>query len=152
MCPKCTNAMRQYERNDVIIDQCTECGGIFLDRGELERLAQAEANYYNPQAAMPLPPRDQQVQQRFDERQYDDPRRDERRYDEPRYDERRYDDRRRDERYYKHSSDRGYDPRYERGYKHDSNAGYDPRYSGGKYGKRRKREGFFGDMMDMFGD
>ena len=52
LCPKCTNTMRQYERNDVIIDQCEECGGLFLDRGELERLAQAEANYYNPQGAV----------------------------------------------------------------------------------------------------
>ena len=43
-CPKCEGAMRTYERSGVLIDQCTECRGIFLDRGELERLIDAEAN------------------------------------------------------------------------------------------------------------
>jgi len=38
--------MRQYERNGVTIDQCSECRGIFLDRGELEKLTDAETSYY----------------------------------------------------------------------------------------------------------
>jgi Zn-finger nucleic acid-binding protein len=37
--------MRGIERNGVVIERCTECGGIFLDRGELERLTQAENSY-----------------------------------------------------------------------------------------------------------
>ncbi|SHN54613.1 hypothetical protein SAMN05660350_00487 [Geodermatophilus obscurus] len=41
-CPKCHGTMRTYERNGVHVDQCTECRGIFLDRGELERLVDAE--------------------------------------------------------------------------------------------------------------
>ena len=41
-CPKCQGAMRSYERNGVTIDQCSDCRGIFLDRGELERLVDAE--------------------------------------------------------------------------------------------------------------
>ncbi|MEV0392785.1 zf-TFIIB domain-containing protein [Polymorphospora rubra] len=44
-CPKCRGTMRQYERSGVTIDQCAECRGIFLDRGELERLFDAEANW-----------------------------------------------------------------------------------------------------------
>ncbi|SCL65757.1 zf-TFIIB domain-containing protein [Micromonospora chersina] len=44
-CPKCHGEMRQYERSGVIIDQCGECRGIFLDRGELEKLFEAEANW-----------------------------------------------------------------------------------------------------------
>ncbi|MEV7228443.1 MULTISPECIES: zf-TFIIB domain-containing protein [Polymorphospora] len=44
-CPKCRGDMRQYERSGVTIDQCGECRGIFLDRGELERLFEAEANW-----------------------------------------------------------------------------------------------------------
>jgi Zn-finger nucleic acid-binding protein len=35
--------MRSYERNGVLVDQCEECRGIFLDRGELERLLDAES-------------------------------------------------------------------------------------------------------------
>lgn len=42
ICPKCAGQMRSYERNGVTIDQCTDCRGIFLDRGELERLTEAE--------------------------------------------------------------------------------------------------------------
>ncbi len=44
-CPKCHGTMRQYERNDVMIDQCSECRGVFLDRGELEKLMDAEARW-----------------------------------------------------------------------------------------------------------
>ncbi len=43
VCPKCQGAMRSYERSGITVDQCTECRGIFLDRGELERLLDAEA-------------------------------------------------------------------------------------------------------------
>ena len=45
-CPKCESAMRSYERSGVTIDQCTNCKGIFLDRGELERLVEAEDTHY----------------------------------------------------------------------------------------------------------
>jgi Zn-finger nucleic acid-binding protein len=34
--------MRTYERNGILIDQCEECRGIFLDRGELDQLLDAE--------------------------------------------------------------------------------------------------------------
>ena len=41
-CPKCAGDMRTYERNGVIVDQCRDCRGLFLDRGELERLVDLE--------------------------------------------------------------------------------------------------------------
>jgi hypothetical protein len=44
--------MLSLQRFGVTIDQCTGCGGIFLDRGELEQLAEAEAKFY----AAPQPP------------------------------------------------------------------------------------------------
>lgn len=43
LCPKCHNVMTRYERNGVSVDQCAECRGLFLDRGELEHLIKAEA-------------------------------------------------------------------------------------------------------------
>ncbi|MEO3927419.1 zf-TFIIB domain-containing protein [Micromonosporaceae bacterium B7E4] len=49
-CPKCRGDMRQYERSGVTVDQCTECRGIFLDRGELEKLFEAEANWSQQQS------------------------------------------------------------------------------------------------------
>jgi Zn-finger nucleic acid-binding protein len=45
ICPKCQALMRTYERSGVHVDQCTDCRGIFLDRGELERLVDAEQGW-----------------------------------------------------------------------------------------------------------
>jgi Zn-finger nucleic acid-binding protein len=50
-CPKCQGEMRTYERNGVHVDQCTDCRGLFLDRGELERLVEAEGSFYREQPA-----------------------------------------------------------------------------------------------------
>ncbi|MFB9234600.1 zf-TFIIB domain-containing protein [Plantactinospora siamensis] len=52
-CPKCRGAMRQYERSGVTVDQCDECRGIFLDRGELEKLFEAETQWNSQHAAPP---------------------------------------------------------------------------------------------------
>jgi uncharacterized protein len=46
VCPKCRGVMGSYERNGVVVDQCQDCRGIFLDRGELERLVEAESAYH----------------------------------------------------------------------------------------------------------
>ena len=47
-----------YERNGIHIDQCTECRGVYLDRGELEHLISAESAWSAQQApaAPPLAP------------------------------------------------------------------------------------------------
>jgi Zn-finger nucleic acid-binding protein len=37
-CPVCKNAMITFELEDIEIDHCTNCGGIWLDAGELELL------------------------------------------------------------------------------------------------------------------
>jgi Zn-finger nucleic acid-binding protein len=50
VCPKCRAEMRTYERSGVTVDQCSECRGIFLDRGELERLIDAENAYSGTQS------------------------------------------------------------------------------------------------------
>lgn len=54
ICPKCQGLMRSYERNGVTVDQCTECRGLFLDRGELEHLIDAESRF-NGAPAAPAP-------------------------------------------------------------------------------------------------
>ena len=43
LCPKCQGVMRTYERSGITIDQCQDCRGVFLDRGELDRLIDADA-------------------------------------------------------------------------------------------------------------
>lgn len=42
-CPKCALPMRVIERSGVHIEQCPECRGVFLDRGELDRLLDLES-------------------------------------------------------------------------------------------------------------
>lgn len=37
-CPKCNVEMDEVRKLDVVIDACSRCGGIWLDRGELEKL------------------------------------------------------------------------------------------------------------------
>jgi Zn-finger nucleic acid-binding protein len=46
-CPKCHGAMRSYERSGVTVDQCVQCRGIFLDRGELDHLIDAEQSWHS---------------------------------------------------------------------------------------------------------
>ena len=49
--PKCQGLMRTYERSGVTVDQCADCRGIFLDRGELERLVDAEQGWQSNHSA-----------------------------------------------------------------------------------------------------
>jgi hypothetical protein len=37
-CPKCDGALMEISYDEVEIDRCTQCGGVWLDPGELERL------------------------------------------------------------------------------------------------------------------
>jgi Zn-finger nucleic acid-binding protein len=58
-CPKCASDLRSYERNRVLVDQCTGCGGLFLDRGELEKLVAAENEWHGaPAMSSARPPQD----------------------------------------------------------------------------------------------
>jgi Zn-finger nucleic acid-binding protein len=70
-CPKCTAEMRSYERNGVTVDQCTACKGIFLDRGELDRLIDAESRY-NDGGRAPAPAMARGDQYRDNDRYRDD--------------------------------------------------------------------------------
>lgn len=49
LCPRCASQMLPVQRFGVTIDQCTGCGGIYLDRGELEQLTEAEGKFYAAQ-------------------------------------------------------------------------------------------------------
>ena len=49
MCPNCNEGMQEVRRNEVQIDVCPKCRGVWLDRGELEKLLhsarEVEADY-----------------------------------------------------------------------------------------------------------
>lgn len=48
-CPKCLGSMRPVERSGIVIDICEDCRGVYLDRGELERLIDGQAKYFEEQ-------------------------------------------------------------------------------------------------------
>ncbi|MCW2575118.1 MAG: uncharacterized protein JWR66_1148 [Modestobacter sp.] len=72
ICPKCQGKMRTYERNGVHVDQCADCRGIFLDRGELERLVDAE-NAWHGDAPAAVPPQPQPGQQTAHQQPFQQP-------------------------------------------------------------------------------
>lgn len=41
ICPNCAREMEHVNRHGVTLDKCEVCGGIWLDRGELETLIEA---------------------------------------------------------------------------------------------------------------
>ena len=123
-CPVDSIDLIMSERSGVEIDYCPQCRGVWLDRGELDKIIDRAAEPLGPAAAVPaapLPPaampptafspaaaghippplynvdprrNDRRPDDRYDERRYDD-RRDRPRPDQPRYEQPRYDDRRR---------------------------------------------------------
>ena len=95
-CPVCKDVtLLMSEKQGVEIDYCPECRGIWLDRGELEKLIDKEQNYN-------------------------------RKYEED---------------YRKHEHDKEYHDHYKDDY-----------YKNHKYGKKRKKESFMGEIFDIFGD
>jgi Zn-finger nucleic acid-binding protein len=143
-CPSCQSVLVMSERKGVEIDYCPQCRGVWLDRGELDKIIDraldseiaaeargAGASAATPGVGAPVPPPppvppsyggldDHRGYDRGYDRRYDDKRYDDKRYDEKRYDERRYDTR--------------YDDRYRRD---------------DEYRRRKKKESFLGDLFDF---
>lgn len=47
-CPVCGEQLQEVERSGVAVDACPRCRGIWLDRGELERILDVEARGLQP--------------------------------------------------------------------------------------------------------
>lgn len=91
-CPTDETTLVMSERSGIEIDYCPTCRGVWLDRGELDKII--ERSLTQPAPAAPAAPAPQ-APPAPSYQQYDDRRRDDRR------DDRRYDDRRYDQGYYK---------------------------------------------------
>ena len=91
-CPVCTDVkLAMSDRQGIEIDYCPQCRGVWLDRGELDKLierasAELAAPPPAPQAARPPP---------LEQPRYEQPR-----YEQPRSEQPRYD--KRDSDYYRH--------------------------------------------------
>ncbi len=79
-CPTDGATLVMSERTGIEIDYCPECRGVWLDRGELDKIIDRAAADVAPAApAAPAPAAPQYAEPRYDDRQ---------RYAEPRYDDR----------------------------------------------------------------
>ena len=58
-CPRCQGQLREREREVgggelIVMDACPNCGGIWLDKGELEKLTRLEDRYYDGRQQQPV--------------------------------------------------------------------------------------------------
>jgi Zn-finger nucleic acid-binding protein len=59
MCPNCRTGMKEIAREGVTIDMCPDCHGVWLDRGELQKLLDASRHEApTEREAAPRPYRD----------------------------------------------------------------------------------------------
>nr|WP_200862122.1 zf-TFIIB domain-containing protein [Asticcacaulis sp. AC402] len=72
-CPVCRGSFREVLREGILIDVCTQCRGVWLDRGELEKLlalARDEGAIEAPPQRPAAPPPQQPVYQQPPQPQY----------------------------------------------------------------------------------
>lgn len=123
-CPHCADTtLTMTERHGIEIDYCPKCRGVWLDRGELDKIVERAAGAAAPPRPAAPPPAPARPPE------YSEPRRDSR----ERYDER---DRDRDR-------DRDY-RRPERDHDHDYHG-----HGHGQHPHKRRREGFLADLFDF---
>jgi Zn-finger nucleic acid-binding protein len=78
-CPTDNATLVMSERHGIEIDYCPECRGVWLDRGELDKIIDRAGTAPTP--AAPVPP----VSQPYAEPRYSEPRYGEPQYREPQY-------------------------------------------------------------------
>lgn len=81
-CPVDNEPQQMTERQGVEIDYCPRCRGVWLDRGELDKIIERSGDLDD----------DDDDRRPRPEPRYPDPRHQEPRYQEPRYQERHHDD------------------------------------------------------------
>ncbi len=74
-CPTDGTVLQMSERSGIEIDYCPTCRGVWLDRGELDKIIERSLTQPAPQAAPPPPQRPDQPPPRYtqghDQRGYD---------------------------------------------------------------------------------
>jgi len=90
-CPNDNATLVMSERHGIEIDYCPECRGVWLDRGELDKIIDRAGTSApaapGPHAApQPVPPQ-YAAPQPYAEPQYREPRYGDQRYSDPRYDQ-----------------------------------------------------------------
>ncbi|WP_194420039.1 zf-TFIIB domain-containing protein [Microbacterium abyssi] len=87
-CPTDGSTLVMSDRSGIEIDYCPQCRGVWLDRGELDKIIERSVTAPQPQSYAPPVPQ-------YGDREHPPAAPG---YEQPRYDDRRYDDRRYDDR------------------------------------------------------
>jgi len=137
-CPVCDVTLSISAREGVEIDFCPQCRGVWLDRGELDKILDRVSR--GPETVAPPPPPPPPSPENTDyrtprDRDYPSGRRDEGRRDER--DRDRDDDR---DRYYRNDRDRDRDRDRRDDRSYDRDRGYD---------KRKRRKSFLEEIFDF---
>ena len=130
-CPRCRVDLVMSERQGIEIDYCPKCRGVWLDRGELDKIIDRAATEpaAAPPPAPPTPGPDPRTEQAGFPAYPPAPNQ----YAQPAY------------------PPAGYQRGYSAGSPDspDYRGGHDPRYGDPRYGQRRKRESFLGNLFDF---
>ena len=77
LCPTCRVNLTMSERQGIEIDYCPQCRGVWLDRGELDKIIErseaASAPAPAPRASAPPPPQPEYRERGYDDRPYGKP-------------------------------------------------------------------------------
>ncbi|MBM0127874.1 zf-TFIIB domain-containing protein [Pimelobacter simplex] len=84
-CPVDESTLVMSERNGIEIDYCPQCRGVWLDRGELDKIIDRSVGMPQPAAQQPAPRAPQYDEYRAPQQSYDD----RRRYDDKHYKKRK---------------------------------------------------------------
>lgn len=68
-CPVCDTRLRVVERYGVEVDICPDCKGVWLDRGELDKILEM----YTQGGLVPRQDMPQEPRERFDDRRFQQP-------------------------------------------------------------------------------
>ncbi len=137
-CPTCDADLVMTERHGVEIDYCPKCRGVWLDRGELDKIIEkATGPLVQPEPEPELPPRRAPDPQVWQEPYREPPREYHERRDRP---ETRYGDR---------YEDRGERYREDDRYRDDDDYRYDDRRRDGKHYKKRRRKSILSEIFDF---
>ena len=71
-CPVCKMPLVMSDRQGVEIDYCPQCRGVWLDRGELDKIIERSAADHAPAAPPPPPQGGRYEEQRHGDRHYGD--------------------------------------------------------------------------------
>lgn len=74
LCPTCRVNLTMSERQGIEIDYCPQCRGVWLDRGELDKIIERSESAATPapQASAPPPQPQPQPQPQYREHGHDD--------------------------------------------------------------------------------